>query len=145
MRCACQRLLVALWAGSLWSIGLLAAPLLFVALPNRALAGIAARQLFMGVEYLGVICGLLLMILMRSAQGRWLSGFTSRLVSIMLIVTVVSLLVVDPWLDQVRITHGAASGAFAWAHTLALLVYLALCGLGLWLVLRHEPQPVTEG
>jgi hypothetical protein len=136
---------VALWAGSLWSIGLLAAPLLFVALPNPALAGIAARQLFVGVEYLGVVCGLLLMILMRSAQSRWLGSVASRLVSIMLVVTVVSLLVIDPWLDHVRVTHGAAGGAFAAAHTLASLVYLVLCGLGLWLVLTHEHKPVREG
>lgn len=137
-------MLVALWAGSLWSIGLLAAPLLFAALPNPGLAGIAARQLFIGVEYLGVICGLLLMILLRSVHGRWLSGIASRLVSVMLVVTVVSLLVIDPWLDQVRITHGAASSEFAWAHTLASLVYLVMCALGLWLVLAHERKPVRE-
>lgn len=133
-----QRVVVALWAGSLWTVGFLAAPLLFASLPTHALAGIAARQLFLGVEYLGIVCGLMLL------GSLWLSVSAVHkraaisLVSIMLILSVVSLLVIDPWLDHVRRVAGAQSGQFMWAHTLASVVYGVLCLLALLLVLRSD-------
>jgi Domain of unknown function (DUF4149) len=130
------------WAGSLWCVGFLVAPLLFAGLPSRELAGDAARLMFMGVEYLGLGCGLLTMILMRMMSGRWLADTGARLVSIMLIFTVLSLLVLDPWLDRLRLTDGGSSHAFAWAHGVASAVYLLLCLLALWLVLRGDAVPV---
>jgi hypothetical protein len=117
-------------------VGFLVAPLLFASLPNRELAGDAARQLFTGVEYLGVICGLLWMISARVRSGHWFTAPGIRPVSIMLILTVLSLLVIDPWLDHLRLTDGGSSSAFAWAHGVATAVYLLLCLLALWLVTR---------
>lgn len=97
----------------------------------------------MGVEYLGLGCGLILMILMRTVSGRWLADTGARLVSIMLIFTVVSLLAIDPWLDRLRLAKGGDSAAFAWAHTTATAVYLLLCLLAVWLVLSDQAKPVT--
>ncbi|MGH8370350.1 MAG: DUF4149 domain-containing protein [Gammaproteobacteria bacterium] len=131
------------WAGSLWCVGFLVAPLLFTSLSSRELAGDAARQIFMGVEYLGLGCGLLIMILMRTMSGRWLAHTGARLASIMLVLTVVSLLVIDPWLDRLRLIEGGDSTAFAWAHAIATAVYLLLCLLALWLVLSDKSGSVT--
>lgn len=134
-------MLVTAWAGSLWSVGFLVAPLLFASLPSRELAGDAARQLFMAVEYFGLICGLLLLMLTRLRYGRWLVRFEAQLVGIMLVLTTLSLLVIDPWLDQLRRTNGGGSSAFLWAHAAASAVYLLLSLLALWLVLRDATAP----
>ncbi|MGH8371873.1 MAG: DUF4149 domain-containing protein [Gammaproteobacteria bacterium] len=136
-------MVVTAWAGSLWSVGFLAAPLLFTSLPNRELAGDAARRLFTGVEYLGLGCGLLLVILIRMTSGRWLADSAARLVCIMLVLTTVSLLVIDPWLDRLRLMGGGSSSAFAWAHGVASVAYLLLCALALWLVLSDNTGPST--
>jgi hypothetical protein len=138
-----RRILVTAWAGSLWSVGFLVAPLLFTSLPNHALAGDAARHTFMGVEYLGLSCGLLIAILIRMTSGRWLADTTARLVYIMLVLTTVSLLVIDPWLDRLRLVDGGSSSAFAWAHAVASVIYLLLCVLALWLVISDEARSST--
>ena len=98
----------------------------------------------MGVEYLGVGCGLLLL------GSFWLSkpaGYrraAASLISVMLILTVLSLLVIDPWLDHVQRVDGAHSGQFLWAHTLASVVYGVLCLLALVLVVRSGKWTLTE-
>lgn len=138
-------MLVTAWAGSLWSVGFLAAPLLFASLPSRELAGDAARQLFIAVEYLGLICGLLLLMQTRLRYGRWLARFEAQLICIMLVLTTVSLLVIDPWLDQLRMSDGGSSRAFMWAHAAASAVYLLLCLLALWLVTRDANASFKAG
>ena len=99
----------------------------------------------MGVEYLGLICGLLLLMLARWRYGRWLVRFEARLVGIMLVLTTLSLLVIDPWLDQLRVSDGAGSSAFMWAHAAASAVYLLLCLLALWLVVRDANASFKAG
>lgn len=99
----------------------------------------------MSVEYLGLICGLLLLMLTRLRFGNWLARFEARLVCIMLVLTTVSLLVIDPWLAQLRLREGGASMAFSWAHAVASVVYLLLCVLALWLVLSDEATASTAG
>ena len=129
-----RRVLITAWVGSFWAVGLLVAPILFVLLPDREMAGALARHLFAAVEYLGIVCGGLLLLLMRMAYGGWLAHFGARLVAIMLILMLVSLLVIDPWVDGLRLSRGVADTAFAWAHGAAAAVYLLLCLLGLWLL-----------
>jgi len=48
------RVLLVLWAGSLWSLALWVAPTLFFAQPDRHLAGLLAARLFAVETYLGV-------------------------------------------------------------------------------------------
>lgn len=139
-----QRVVIALWAGSIWTVGFLAAPLLFASLPSHALAGMAARQLFMGVEYLGTGCGLILLGSLWAGDMTGQRRAAAGLVSVMLIVTVVSLLVIDPWLDNVRLADGARSSPFLWAHALASLTYGVLCLLALLLVVRSGRWVFTE-
>ena len=133
-------MLITVWVGSFWTVGLLVAPMLFVLLPDRDMAGALARHLFAAVEYLGIVCGRLLLLLTRMAYGRWLAHFGARLVAIMLILMVVSLLVIDPWVDGLRLSRGVADTAFAWAHGAASVIYLLLCLLGLWLLFMNDDR-----
>jgi Domain of unknown function (DUF4149) len=52
----------ALWWGSLTTIGFLVVPLLFLHLPTPAIAGAMAAALFKAQTWVGVVCGLLLLV-----------------------------------------------------------------------------------
>lgn len=66
MLAARVRLLIAtLWAGSLWTVGYLVAPTLFVTLTDRVLAGTVAGSLFRIEAWLSVFCAVALIALAR--------------------------------------------------------------------------------
>lgn len=56
-----RRLVVTVWAGSLWTVGYLVAPVLFATLPERALAGSIAGNMFRVETWVSLACGLLLL------------------------------------------------------------------------------------
>jgi hypothetical protein len=56
---------VALWWGSLTTVGFLVVPLLFVHLPSPALAGGMAAKLFTAQTWVSVVCTLLLLMASR--------------------------------------------------------------------------------
>jgi hypothetical protein len=58
-------LLATLWAGSLWSIGYLAAPTLFATLSDKMLAGSIAGSLFRIQAWLSIFCAIMLIGLLR--------------------------------------------------------------------------------
>ena len=68
----------ALWWGSLGAIGFLAVPLLFVHLPEAALAGRTAARLFAAQAWVSIACGMLVFIAARTqepeAPMRWAGG-----------------------------------------------------------------------
>lgn len=82
---------------------MLAVPLVFAALPTRALAGEVACGLFTAVNYLGAVCGVLLLFMARAMSGRWLVHTRACLMAVMLL-TLLNLAVFDPWLDRLRVT-----------------------------------------
>jgi len=67
---ALASLLTTAWIGSLWAVGYLAVPVLFYAQPDRQLAGMLAGQMFTLVGYLGMVCGLYLLVQRISMSGR---------------------------------------------------------------------------
>jgi len=56
------RVLLVLWAGSLWSVAIWVAPTLFHAQPDRQLAGLLAGQLFTIEAYVGVATAALALV-----------------------------------------------------------------------------------
>jgi hypothetical protein len=61
--------LAALWWGSLTTVGFFVVPMLFVHLPNPAMAGAMAGKLFSAQTTISVVCGLLLLMLFRSNKA----------------------------------------------------------------------------
>lgn len=59
---ALRPIAIALWAGGLWTIGYLVAPLLFHVLDDRALAGTLAGRMFHGIAWVGIGCGAYLLL-----------------------------------------------------------------------------------
>jgi hypothetical protein len=53
---------ITLWVGGLWSIGYLAAPVLFASLGDKMLAGMLAGKMFAWIAYVGMGCGVYLLI-----------------------------------------------------------------------------------
>jgi hypothetical protein len=68
----------ALWWGSLTTMGFIVVPLLFAHMPTAALAGQMAAKLFTAQTWIGLGCGLLLLMASRSRQEParmdWASG-----------------------------------------------------------------------
>ncbi|MBZ0095573.1 MAG: DUF4149 domain-containing protein [Sulfuricella sp.] len=53
---------ITLWVGGLWAIGYLAAPVLFASLGDKMLAGMLAGKMFTWIAYVGMGCGVYLLI-----------------------------------------------------------------------------------
>ncbi|HEY7758019.1 MAG TPA: DUF4149 domain-containing protein [Burkholderiales bacterium] len=139
-------LAVTAWVGALWAIGLLAAPTLFAALPDRDIAGLVAGRMFLYVAVLGFICGayLLLFRLVRFGGDAFRQGLF-WVVLAMVLLSAVGEFAVQPMLaalkDQAlprQVMESVFRDRFAVWHGLASLVYLIQCGLGLVLVLIQD-------
>jgi hypothetical protein len=111
------RLLLVLWAGSLWS-AVWVALIIFRSQPDRHLSGVLAARLF-GIEtYLGLGVALAALLL-RAARFRF--GFVA-----------VALLLCNEWvvksfMDQ-ALAQGAALGlGFGPWHGISALIYLSAC------------------
>ena len=59
----------ALWWGSLSAIGFVAVPMLFRYLPAAALAGQTAARLFSAQTWVSLVCGVLLLVLLKPKPG----------------------------------------------------------------------------
>ncbi len=100
-----QVLIATLWVGSLWTISYIVAPTLFSILPEKALAGTIAGQLFRTQAWLSVICGSVLMAVLlfhhdgaRSRQNKALLA----IVGAMLICTLVGYFGLQPTMAVLR-------------------------------------------
>ena len=133
-----ERLLLTLWVGSLWAIGFIAAPVLFTLLDDRALAGSLAGEMFRATAYLGMACGVLLLVLQLLAARplRW------RFLVMLAMVCLVALgqFLVTPWMGALRADDLAESALFARLHGVASSLHLLVSVLGLVLVIA----PVTN-
>jgi len=113
------RVLITLWAGSLWSL-LWVAAVLFQSLPDRHAAGFIAARLFSIETYLGLAVAAL--ALMLPGRGRFRLGFVA-----------VALLAVNEWLltPTMRLAreHGGVAGGVsfgAW-HGISAGLYVLAC------------------
>jgi uncharacterized membrane protein (UPF0136 family) len=118
-----RRLLLALWAGMLLTVGGLVAPLLFRSLPDRHLAGVVAGECFRATTYLSILIALGLLWLTRRgpvAGVRWVLSSTGPAWLL-----VASELGVRPMLEAARALHGPSGGAFLAWHGVSTLLYAA--------------------
>ena len=123
------RVLLVLWAGSLWSLAAWVTPTLFYAQGDRHLAGILAARLFSIETYLGVASAAMALVL----PGRTRMGG---------VYAAAALLAVNEWvlkrfMESAR-AHGAAAGlSFGAWHGVSAVLYIVAC-LGLLLVVWKE-------
>ena len=136
-------LLVTLWAGSLWTVGYVAAPLFFATLPDRMLAGTMAGMLFRAEAWLSLVCGVLLLAILRAEPER-ASGACQRLVIAMLLCVLAGYFGLQPFMAEIRAAAAAAGGVmdeamrarFGLLHGVASVIYLIQSLLAVALVFR---------
>ncbi len=113
------RVLLVLWAGSLWSVGLWVAPTLFFAQSDRHLAGMLAGRIFTVEAYLAVAVAVLAVML--PGRSKFLWGYAAA-----------ALLAVNEWALRPLMETARARGAFggltfgAW-HGVSTVLYALAC------------------
>jgi hypothetical protein len=113
------RLLLVLWAGSLWSVGLWVAPTLFFAQSDRHLAGMLAGRIFTVEAYLAVAVAVLAVVL--PGRSKFLWGYAAA-----------ALLAVNEWALRPVMAAARTRGAFggltfgAW-HGVSTVLYALAC------------------
>lgn len=143
---ALRTVLVTLWAGSLWTVGYLAAPTLFATLPDRMLAGAIAGSLFRVEAWLSVVCGLILLLLLYLDRE-----FAKRRTCMLLAVAMLACLAVgyfglQPFMAALKETAAANGGMmdeatrsrFGQLHGIASVIYLLQSLLALALVVKNR-------
>lgn len=75
----------ALWWGSLSVIGFMAVPLLFRNAPSVSVAGLLAGKLFQAQAWLGLVCGLLVLMGARDEEGEATMGWARGAIGFVLV------------------------------------------------------------
>jgi len=137
-----QRILLTLWVGGLWTTGYLVAPMLFQVLDDRRLAGEIAGRMFSTMNYLGLACGMLLLLAVMYQTGRnWARTWQLWVLLAMLLLVSVGELVLQPLIHALKaatpggfIPGSAAAARFGMLHGVSSLLFLTTSLLGLALV-----------
>jgi hypothetical protein len=134
------------WVGGLWAIGYLAVPVLFYAQPDRQLAGMLAGQMFALVGYLGMVCGIYLLIYRFRVSGResfWQTLFW--VVAMMLLITLIIQFGIQPVMADLKqqalpleVMHSALADRFKILHGVSSMLYLAQSLLGILVIVRSN-------
>jgi hypothetical protein len=133
MWAARARLLVAaLWAGSLWTIGYLVAPTLFLSLHDNALAGTIVGFLLRSEAWVSIACAVILYVMVRLAPFEPARKRTLGLVIVgMLACALIIYVGLQPLMAQLREAAGAGGlkgtpqgRQFGMLHGVSQLVYL---------------------
>jgi hypothetical protein len=128
----------------LWTVGYLAAPVLFASLPDRSLAGSIAGMLFRAQAWLSLACGLLLLLLLWLDKS-WSSKRTSVILVIAMLACVsIGYFALQPFMAEIRaaaannggIMDEAMRARFGMLHGVASVIYLLQSVLALVLVTK---------
>lgn len=138
---------IVLWVGSLWAIGLIAAPTLFSVLrENTQLAGLLAGKMFTLTAYVGMACGFFVLIYRLAVDGtgafkQWLFWIALA----MLVLTLVGHFGVQPIIQSLKVQGGTAevmqsvvANRFARWHGIASILFMMQSLLGLLLILKQR-------
>jgi hypothetical protein len=137
-------LAITAWVGGLWATGYLAVPVLFYTQPDRQLAGELAGEMFIRLGYLGMVCGMYLLIQHISLSGR--ATFRLALfwiVAVMLLLTLVLQFGIQPVMADLKaqalpldVMHSAFADRFKMLHGVSSVIYLIESLLGAFLVIK---------
>lgn len=131
------------WIGGLWIIGIVVTPVLFSML-DRVTAGMVAGKLFSAIAWVGLVCGIILLV-----DEIWRNGVRGMkeaafwLVVGMLACTIINQFAVAPIIVDLKqqmnhAAEGMFGGGFATWHAISSLIYLVQSLMGLVYVLRRD-------
>lgn len=130
-----ERILLTLWVGGMWVIGYMAVPTLFSFLEDRKLAGSLAGEMFHLINYIGLVCGVLLFV---SVVIRHRNVWQVWILLVMLIIVSLGAYILQPMMYELK-TIGIALGSpeetsFKRLHIVSSILYLITSLMGLSLV-----------
>ena len=138
-------LLITAWAGSLWTVGYLVAPMLFATLTDRALAGTIAGSMFRAEAWLSAVCGVLLLCLYAVGRDVEPQRRKAQMLTVvgMLVCVAISHLGLQPMMAALRegavggVMDAAARSRFGMLHGVSMGLYLIQSVLAVALVLKN--------
>lgn len=124
------RVVLVLWTGSLWSVGLWVTPILFAVESDHRLAGVLAGQIFSIETYVGIAVAVFALLLPGRAKFLW--GYLAA-----------GLLAINEWAIRpvmvVARAHGSAVGlTFGAWHGVSAVIYVLACFAVLVLIWREN-------
>lgn len=137
-----------LWVGGLWAVGYLAAPTLFYSLDDRVLAGMLAGKMFGYIAWVGLACGIWLLVfrIARLGAGALKQGFF-WIVLIMLLLSLAQQFGIQPIMQQLKdqampkdVMESLFRDRFAAWHGISSAVYLIQSLLGLAAVAKQSSR-----
>ncbi len=140
------RLLAVLWAGSQWTVGYLAAPVLFATV-DRISAGHLAGRLFFCEAWISGVCGVLLIALGNTLAHRGEIAYRRLrwLLLAMLACTAFGYVALEPFMSTLRsaaeaggtdVGHSVFAARFGMLHTASTAFYVVQSVLALILIWR---------
>lgn len=131
-------IVLAFWAGSLWTVCALVAPSLFTVIPERQLAGQLAARLFHTEAVFGAVAGIALLGAWAARQLPPSSHSRSRALAWLIVLTAVAPLIsalgLGPLLDAARAADDEAR--FRMLHGAMMLLFAIACAGALAMVWR---------
>ncbi|MEC5386958.1 DUF4149 domain-containing protein [Uliginosibacterium sp. H3] len=133
---------VTLWVGVLWALGLVAAPVLFRELSDRALAGNLAGAMFAVMAWVGIGAATYALLFLFAREGaRALKTAAFWLILVMLLLTLAGHFGVTPILAHLKaealpreVMESVLRDRFMAWHGVSSVLYLIQCALGVALV-----------
>lgn len=142
------RIAVTLWVGGIWAIGYITAPVLFSSLSDKQLAGNLAGNMFSVMAYIGIVCGVYLILQRLATVGGAVfktAFFWAALV--MLLFTLAGHFGIQPILESLKqqampkaVMESIFHDRFVRWHGISSIVYLVESLLGLVLVLKQASK-----
>lgn len=141
-------LLASAWVGGMWMAGYVAAPVLFQALPDKALAGMVAGKLFAVAAYMGMFCALYLLGYFYLLRGKQvLRQGIFWVVVVMLAFTLLGQFGMQPLLADLKalalplyVMESPYAGSFRFWHGVSSIIFLVQSLLGAVLLLKMYGQ-----
>jgi len=138
---ALARVLVALWAGGMWTVGYIAAPALFAMLDDRMLAGNIAGRLFTVIAWTGMGTAVYLLAFMAVRRGRailrdklfWVVVAMLACVAVGYLGIQAEMAALKAGVGSLDVMESAAREKFAMLHGVSSAVYLVQSMLAAWL------------
>ncbi len=142
-------LAVTAWVGGMWGVGFLAVPVLFQTLPDKMQAGMLAGRMFTLIAYVGVLSACYFMLCQLIMNGMTALRLTTfRIVSVMLLFTLVSQFWIQPIMTDLKakafpvdIMQSAYAEKFDTLHHVASFLYVIQSLLGMVLVVKMKREP----
>ncbi|MDH2915315.1 MAG: DUF4149 domain-containing protein [Gallionella sp.] len=136
--------ILTVWIGGLWMIGYLAVPTLFYSQSDRRLAGMLAGKMFETLGYVGIACGLyLLLYRWLVVRKQVLRDRQALIIVVMLAITLVTQFYIQPLMADLKtqalpleVIQSALANRFGMWHGISSVLYLIESLLGAWLVIR---------